>query len=90
MRLTNTTSSSIAFPDFRVTGVDVKLGRNFNVPANSYQDVDIKDFWPHIFNPQVQAQIASGNLTITMQTADNTYISRLQSIATTMGLTWGP
>jgi len=88
MRLTNTTTSSIAFPDFRVTGSDVRLGRNFNVPASGTQDVDMKDFWPHIFNPLVQAKIIAGDLTLTMQTADNLYISSLQTIATTMGLSW--
>lgn len=88
MRITNTTSTDIAFPDFRRTGADPVLGRNFFIPANSYVDVDIEDFWPHIFNPEVLSKIADGSLTLTTQAADTTFVNRVKSVMTTLGFSW--
>jgi len=88
MVLTNNTNEKIVVPDFKVVGDSPVAGRLI-IPANSSAQYPIESFiLCLLYIPGFAEKIASGDISIDLQTADDTYINNLKSVALSLGLSW--
>ena len=88
MQITNNTSQDIALSDIKVYGDNMVAGR-IVIPANSTVSVSVKDFLAVLmYDPNFLYNVAEGNLTIAVESEDTTYINRLKSFLSTLGISW--
>ena len=88
MQITNNTSNDIVLSDIKVYGDNMVAGRII-VPAGDAISVPIKDFLIVLmYDPNFLSKVSDGSLTIAAESSDTTYINRLKSFLSTLGISW--